>query len=593
MTAEVPLIAVAIFLVLVATILALPRRRVPWRARAALAVGAVGAFVPLLAFPFRDPARSSGTALWEWSAAGGPTVHASYRFDGLAAVVMFATIGYTIAGLLGVQRASRRHQLLPALVLATGFVSIALAVTDDLIAASVALGVLAALTAFAELIVAPATASARLAAFFAIGVQSFVVAALLVARYGEGAFTFDTIRPTSVSPGVILAGALGAALFAGLYPFIPWRYEGETARTPEREPLRGLLAMPAGVGATAVFIRLLGSTRGEISTFALPAAHPAASIGAVVLVLALVIPLALRRRPVPLRPLAVGALLLVLIALYPSLNFSHIVLVAALLSVAYAAAVTLAMPEQWEVVRYDVALAAVWVGLAVGTPTALAGALFLLIADATAAMLGAIWLPPHRWYIASVTAATASIGAMLAIGAGIRGAPDLPTQALAVAALAALLLLVLVNLGRELTEAFVPTELDVTGGAVAFLGSLLLALVSAPALEHALASTLARPIGPAGPSAPFAVPALVVTATLLVVVARTVRPLLPDLGAVAGGLRTIVAAVDPVPAVIALFRILEGGTGRASAVFGAFEERAGVWLATLLIVGLLVWATRI
>ena len=591
-TAELPLIASAFAFALAALILALPRRRFRWRARGAFVAGAVAAAIPLLLYPFRDVTRSAGRALWEWSAVGGPTVQASYRFDGVAAVGIAAALCYTTASLLAVQRASRRHQLLPAIVLANGFVAIALAVTNDLIAATVVLGVVAALTGFAQLIVAPASASARLAGFYALGMQSFVVAALLVSRTGAGSFGFSDIRPTAISPGVILAASLGAALFAGLYPFVPWRYEGEQARAPEREPLRGLLAMPAGLGATVVLIRLLGATDIELSTLGLPQAHPSIRIAGIAIVIAAVVALVARRRPVPVPPLVVGGALLLTIALYPSIHWSHAVLVAALLSVIYAAAVSLVLPEQWEVVRYDVTLAGVWIGLALGTPLSIAGGLFLVLADSVAAVVAAIWLPPHRWYIATVATSTAYVGGALAIGAGIRGSADLVTQVLAVVALTALLLLVLVHIGRALSEALVPTGLDVAGGAAAFLGTALLALLAGTAIHTGLDETLGRPFGPLGPSGPFAVPALAVSATLLVVVARTMRPFLPDLRTIAGRLRVVVLTADPVPAVLASFRLLEATAVRTSSLFGIFEQRGGVWLAALLILALLLWATR-
>jgi len=591
-TAELPLIASAFAFALAAVILALPRRWFRWRARGAFVAGVIAAALPLLLYPFRDVTRSAGRALWEWSAVGGPTVQASYRFDGVAAVGIAAALCYTTAGLLAVQRASRRHPLLPGIVLANGFVAIALAVTDDLIAATVVLGVVAALTGFAQLLVAPPSASARLAGFYALGVQSFVVAALLISRTGAGSFGFGDIRATAISPGVVLATSLGAALFAGLYPFIPWRYEGEQTRAPEREPLRGLLAMPAGLGATIVLIRLLGATEIDLSTLGLPQAHPYIRIAGVAIVIGAVLALVVRRRPVPVSPLVVGGALLLVIAVYPGVHWSHAVLVGALLSVAYAAAVSLVLPEQWEVVRYDVTLAGVWIGLAVGTPLSLAGALFLVLADAVAAVLASIWLPPHRWYIATVATSTAYVGGILAIGAGIRGAEDLVTQGLAVIALVALLLLVLVHIGRALSEALVPTALDVSGGAVAFLGTMLLSLLAGAAIHTGLDETLGRPFGPLGPAAPFVIPALAVSATLLVVVARTIRPFLPDLRAVAGRLRTVVLAVDPVPAVLASFRLLETAAVRTSGVFGVFEQRGGVWLAAVLIFALLLWATR-
>ena len=65
----------------------------------------------------------------------------------------------------------------------------------------------------------------RIAAYFAVGIQGFVVAALLIARQGGASLAFDMISPSAISPGAVLAATAGAALFAGLYPFVPWRYQ--------------------------------------------------------------------------------------------------------------------------------------------------------------------------------------------------------------------------------------------------------------------------------------------------------------------------------------------------------------------------------
>ena len=64
-------------------------------------------------------------------------------------------------------------------------------------------------------------------------------------------------------------------------------------------------------------------------------------------------------------------------------------------------------------------------------------------------------------------------------------------------------------------------------------------------------------------------------------------------GMVDGGrLRPIVLAVDPVPGVLASFKLLERSAIRSTAAFNLLEQRGGVWLAALLIFGLLLWATR-
>src|SRR5881394_1103952 len=77
-----------------------------------------------------------------------------------------------------------------------------------------------AVGAFATLLVAPAPSAMRIAGYFAVGIQGFVVAALLIARQGGASLAFDAISPTAVSPGAILAATAGAGLFAGLYPFV-------------------------------------------------------------------------------------------------------------------------------------------------------------------------------------------------------------------------------------------------------------------------------------------------------------------------------------------------------------------------------------
>lgn len=547
-TAEIPLIASAIAFATAALILALPRRYARRRARAALVAGAIATFIPLIAYPLRDETRSAGRALWEWSAVGGPTIQAVYRFDGLAAIGIAAALGYTTAGLLAAHRASRRHQLLPGLVLANGLVAIPLAVTVDLVAATVVLGVIAAVSGFAQLIVAPAAASARLAAFYAAGIQTFVLAALLHARSGGASFAFAGMAPGAISPGVILAGSLGAALFAGLYPFIPWRYEGESARTPEREPLRGILAMPAGVAATIVLIRLLGATEIDLASLGLP------GLGAA-----------------PVR-------------------WSHLVLVAAVLTVGYAAAVSLSRPEHWEVVRFDVALAGVWIGLAAGTPLAIGAALFLMVADALAAMLRGVWLPAHTWYIARAATATAYVAGVLALGVGIAQVADPVTKVLAALVWMALLLLTLLHLGRELNEYPVSTLLDVAGGAAAFLVVILLGLLAAAPVAGALAEAVGRPLAASGPPSPFAIAAVAVTATLLVALARTTRPFIPDLAAFADRIRGVVLLFDPVPALLRGFRATESVATRTTGIFGTLERGGGVWLASVLFFGLLLWA---
>jgi len=591
LTAELPLVVSAIALALVALVLAFPYPDVTRRRAFGFVIAIVGLIAPAAIFAARQGTVGTSRALWEWSAVGGPTIQASYRFDGIAAIGVLLTVAYGAAGLLAIARASVGRPLLPSLVLALGLVSIALQVTEDLVAAIVVLGAIGAITAFITLLVAPPPASARLAAFLAIGVQGFVVSALLISRFGGGSFSYSEIRPTWISPGVILAASLGAALFAGLYPFVPWRFERARANAAEREPLRGLLAMPAGIGASLVLLRVLGATRGDLVELRLPGADPALRIAvAAAIIAALAIAARRRREKVARSALALGALGIAATVAYPSIHWSHIVLAAALLTVLYAAAVSLARPDEWDVVRYDVALAGFWIAIAVGTPLAIAGGLVLLVAEALTALAENTWTPPHIAQIGAVVTSSMFVAAALAVGAGVLSAPDLVAQAFAAIALVALLALELIHIGRRLSVAFAPPELDVTAAASAFLLSLLGAMLLALPLSAAL-SEIGLPLL-ADTSAPLVVAALVMSSTVLVLVARSVRPFLPDLEPIGSRLRMVVSAADPVPAGMTAFGYVERAATGSSAAIALFERRAGVWLATLLIVALLLWATR-
>lgn len=594
-TAVVPLICSAAALSVVAVLLALHERtgrRLWWVRPIALVTGAAAVGIPILLAPFIDPGRAAGQGLWEWSAAGGPTIQASYRFDGVAVIGVAVAAAYTVAALFGARRMTRRGPLLPAALLAIGLVFIALAVTEDLIAASVVLGVLAALTVLATVTVAPLPATTRIAAYLAVGIEFFVLAALLVSRAGGASYRFDAIRPTAVSPGVVLACSIGAALFAGLYPFVPWRYERAQARAAEREPLRGIVTMSAGAGATLVLLRLIGVTRADITTIPLPQLPLELRLAAILGIGGAIALIARRQRGLPRRAAVIGASLGGLLAIYPALHWSHLVLIAVLATVLYAAAVSLALPEQWEVVRYDISLAALWIAIALGTPVAVAGALFLLVADALGAVAGSVWMPPHRTYLAVITGATLTVSGLLAIAVGAFDAADPVAVGLAFVATIAILALVLVQVGRRLDIATVPLELDASAAAVAFLATVLLAVLLAVPLHQGVTVVVGRPFGPAAGGAALFVPAIAAFATLFVVVARSVRPFIPDLTPFAGRLRDLVTIFDPVPAGLALFRALDVATSRTSDAFAIAERRGGVWLATGLIVILLIWSVR-
>lgn len=536
-----------------------------------------------------DAERARGSALWEWSAVGGPTIQASYRLDGLAAVGVAIGAFYIAAALVATTRVSARHQLLRPVIFLNGLVFITLAVTDDLIACIVVLGALAALTSFIAMLVSPAAAVARITGYLAGGVQGFVVAALLVSRFGGASFRFDALSPDATTPGVILAASLGAALFAGLYPFVPWGYRNEEAG--ERESLRGLLTMPAGFGATLVLCRILGMTRIDLATLGLPAIISPAMIALVVAALALRF-IMRRRRSGLRRRIALSALVLVAVLAYPFLHWSHVILIASLLTIAYAAAVSLALPEQWAISRYDVVLAALWIALATGSPTALAGALIVLAGGGLAAVSDGFWMPPHRSYIAAMASSTVIVAGALTIAIGAFDAPDLVTVLLAVVAAGAVVGLELAHAGRRLSIAAVPADLDVSASIASFLGAVMVVLALALPLLDAMTLAFGRPITRSLDELVVLVPLVAVVSTLLVVVARAVRVLMPELTALSTRLESVVTAADPVPIAAASFRALAGSATTASAVFALFEERAGVWLALMLIATLLVWALR-
>ena len=587
--AELILFVVALSLSALAFAFVMPRLTGRGRVPFAVACCALVGLAPLLMYVALDPERARGNSLWEWSAVGGPTIQASYRLDGLAAVGVAIGALYVAAALVATTRVSARHQLLRPVILLNGLVFIILAVTDDLITCIVVLGALAATTSFIAVLVSPAAAVARITGYLAGGVQGFVVAALLISRFGGASFRFDTISPDATTPGVILAASLGAALFAGLYPFVPWGYRSE--ESGERESLRGLLTTPAGLGATLVLCRLLGVTRIDLATLGLPAIISPALIAVVVAVLALRF-IIRRGKPRLRRRIVISALVLVFIQVYPFIHWSHIILVASLLTIVYTAAVSLALPEQWAISRYDVVIGSLFIALSTGSPIALAGAFVVLAGGGLAAVTDAFWMPPHRSYITAMASSTVIVAGAITIAIGALDTSDLLTAVLAVVAAGAVVGLELAHAGRRLSIAAVPADLDVSASIVSFLGAIMVVLALTLPLLDAMSGAMGRPNTRSLDDLVTLVPVIAVIATLLVVVARAVRVLLPELTAFSTRLETIVSAADPVPIASASFRALAGSATTVSGVFAAFEERAGVWLALTLIATLLVWALR-
>jgi hypothetical protein len=587
--AELILFVVALSLSALAFAFVMPRLTGRGRVPFAVASCALVGLAPLLMYVALDPEHARGNALWEWSAVGGPTIQASYRLDGLATVGVAIGALYVGAALVATTRVSARHQLLRPVILLNGLVFITLAVTDDLIADIVVLGALAATTSFIAVLVSPAAAVARITGYLLGGVQGFVVSALLISRFGGASFRFDTISADATTPGVILAASLGAALFAGLYPFVPWGYRSE--ESGERESLRGLLTTPAGLGATLVLCRLLGVTRIDLATLGLPAIISPALIAVVVAVLALRF-IMRRGKPRLRRRIVISIMVLLFIQLYPFIHWSHLILVASLLTIVYTAAVSLALPEQWTISRYDVVIGALFIALATGSPIALAGAFVVLAGGGLAAVTDAFWTPPHRSYITGMASSTVIVTGALMIAIGAFDTSDLLSAVLAVIAAGAVVGLELAHAGRRLSIAAVPADLDVSASIVSFLGTIMVVLALALPLLDAMSDAMGRPNTRSLDDLVTLVPVIAVIATLLVVVARAVRVLLPELTAFSTRLEAIVSAADPVPIASASFRALAGSATTVSGVFAAFEERAGVWLALTLIAALLVWALR-
>jgi hypothetical protein len=260
--------------------------------------------------------------------------------------------------------------------------------------------------------------------------------------------------------------------------------------------------------------------------------------------------------------------------------------------VAYAAAVSLAIPDQWPISRYDVVLAAAWIGIATGTPTAVAGSIVLLLGGALAALADAFWMPPHRAYVAMLVSTTTIVASALAIAVGALDTPDPVTLVLALIAILAVIALELVQVGRRLEAAAAPNDLEITATVVAFLATMLVAIVFASPILDALAGAFGRPLDHAFATSAYTVAALTVFAAVLAVVAGAVRPLLPGTGPLAVRLARVVSFADPVPAAAASFRALERSATAVSVTFALFEQRAGVWLALVLIAGVLFWVVR-
>ena len=201
-------------------------------------------------------------------------------------------------------------------------------------------------------------------------------------------------------------------------------------------------------------------------------------------------------------------------------------------------------------------------------------------------------MPPHRAYIAMLASTTTIVGGGLAIALGILEAPDLVTVVLALVAIIAAVTLELVHVGRRLDVAAAPTDLEITATVVAFLSTMLVTILMAGPVLDATSRAFGRPIEHDLATLAYTAAALAVLGAILAVAAGAVRPFLPDTAPIGARLVRVVAFADPVPAALSSFRALERSATAVSTVFTLFERRAGVWLALLLIAGVLFWAVR-
>ena len=181
-----------------------------------------------------------------------------------------------------------------------------------------------------------------------------------------------------------------------------------------------------------------------------------------------------------------------------------------------------------------------------------------------------------------------TVTGIIGLATGAASAADPGTAVAAVLIVMVVLLLELAHAGRRLAQGEAPSDLDIAAAVAALFSTALVASLLSLPIPDAL-TLLRRPLEPIDPVIAVGT---VVAATILVIAARMLRPLLPDLEVFATRLQRFVWAADPVPTGVATFKALERAVTVASAGFAVFEQRAGVWLAAVLIVALLVWSTR-
>jgi hypothetical protein len=268
------------------------------------------------------------------------------------------------------------------------------------------------------------------------------------------------------------------------------------------------------------------------------------------------------------------------------LGWSHVVALLALLTVMYAGVASAAVTEEWEVARFDVRLAVLWAAIASGSPLALVGALFGLLASGTALLLE---VAPLRSQARDISRASAgvlgAIGPFIAL-VGLSTTPDPGVAVLCGAVLGSAAVLELAHAVRS--TAAVSSDRRFVAVAAVAVTAVAVVVASAPvvrAAAGAFPSTRADWTDLVLPGIGLLAAALAV----VVVAAPGVVSIRVDPRLVAG-VRRVLAATDPVPGLALTYRGLEAWSGRIGAAFAALEDRAGVWVATLLIALTLIWA---
>lgn len=566
---------------------ALARHRFPgW---SALVLVVVSAFLPILLYDRTDVGQTIGRSLWEWTAAGGPKVQAAYHVDALALVAAAIVALATGATIHRVARLPEARPLAIVLIALDGIALVALVAMTDVVAAIIVAGMAAAIAVAVALFVATASAAARLAALLALGLQSFTAAALLLASYGIATFDLEEVPAAAIAPGVLTAVALGAALFCGLYPFVPWRYEAE-AVTP-LGAIRGVALFPIGLAGSIVALRMVAAAGVPATELALPDLPPAWQAALLLVILGLTA-LAARSGPrsARLRRALTGAAFFGVAAALPALGWGHVVALLALLTVLYAAVGSAAVVAEWDVARFDIRLGVLWAAIASGAPLALMGALLGLLASALALALELAAVPAAA-RIATATSARvlAVFGPFFAL-AGLYGTPDPVVAVLCGSALGVAGLLELAHAVRE-------TQSEVGASWRARSYATLAALAVVSVVGVASLPTVVRAAGGVLDATPAVVPDVALAgAAALTVVLTILAVALPRLVRVRvsprllGGVRRVLTATDPVPVLALTYRGLEEWSRRIGGAFAGLEDRAGVWVATSLIALTLLWA---